>query len=98
MGEKSSSTTTEKVQRVPSPFIILVRPIGADEGWTQLPSPVNALTQVDAKKAAARNLLNDPEYAEIIQGSGLELAAVTVRSFKPAVVKVEPQPAKVTIS
>jgi hypothetical protein len=99
VGSSASATATadEKKARVPSPFVILVRAKGADAAWTQLPSPVQALTQDAAKNIAARSLVNDETYGPTIQGDGLEIAAVTVRSFKPVVVRVEPQPAKVVV-
>lgn len=99
MGSSASAApaSEKKAPRNPSPFVILVRAKGADAAWTQLPSPVQALTQDAAKNVAARALVNDETYGPTIQGDGLEIAAVTVRSFKPVVVRVEPQPAKVVV-
>lgn len=65
--------------------------------WLLHDETVTGRTQDEGKKRAATMLGENPEYAEIIQADGLELAVTSARSFKPQLVKVEPQPAKVVI-
>lgn len=87
---------TEKKDRPVTEFVALVRPTGAD-GWEILDERYSARTQDEAKKLVARGLNEVEEYANHIQGEGLEIAVTSARSFKPVLVKVEPQPAKVVI-
>lgn len=87
---------TEKKERPSTEFVALVRPKGA-EGWEILDATYTARTQDEAKKIVARALNEVEEYAAHIQGEGLEIAVTSARSFKPVLVKVEPQPAKVVI-
>lgn len=77
-------------------FRVFVRAAGGTE-WATLDQTVSGRTQEEAKKKAARVLNDIEEYAAQIQGSGLELAVTSARSFKPVLVKVEPQPAKVVL-
>ncbi len=95
---KTEGEAKEKTPRQPSDFHIFIR-TADDQPWTPLPQTYSALTQDDAKKAAARDLAADgSEFQDIIvNGDGLQVAAVTVRGFKPIVVKVEPQPAKLVL-
>lgn len=86
----------DKTPRPETEFVALVRPVGA-EAYQLLPQKYTGKTQDDAKRQVARALAEVPEWAEHIQGSGLEIAVTSARSFKPVVVKVEPQPAKVVI-
>lgn len=88
----------KKEPRPETVFRVLVRSVGA-ESWLVLPEDQNVTgrTQEEGKKKAARMLSDIEEYAEQIQGNGLELAVTSARSFKPVVVKVEPQPAKVVL-
>lgn len=90
------STDEAKEPRPETTFRVFVRPRGGDV-WTLLDQTVDGRTQDEGKKRAARMLNDIPEYAAQIQGDGLELAVTSARSFKPAVIKVEPQPAKVVI-
>lgn len=86
----------KKEPRPETTFRVFVRPKGAED-WHTLDETVSGRTQEEAKKKAAR-LLNDiEEYSAMIQGDGLELAVTSARSFKPVLVKVEPQPAKVVL-
>lgn len=87
----------DQKDRPATSFRVFVRPAGGDE-WKALDKPVTGRTQDEAKKIAARELGADgSEYAANIQGDGLEIAVCAARSFKPVLVKVEPQPAKVVI-
>jgi hypothetical protein len=84
--------------RKPSQFHIAVQLNGEPENqWKFLDATFEAVTQDDAKRDAARSLVDHPDYGPVIQGDGLKLAAVTARGFKPIVVKVEPQPAKLVL-
>lgn len=96
--EKEAKTDeAEKKPRPITTFRVFVRPAGGVE-WTALSETVDGRTQDEAKKVAARLLgAEGSEYAEHIQGAGLEIAVTSARSFKPVLVKVEPQPAKVVI-
>lgn len=80
-------------------FVALVRPKGEDE-WTLLDERFEGRTQDEAKKVIARTLSADESdggYGEVINGDGLEIAVTSARSFKPVLVKTQPQPAKVVI-
>lgn len=65
--------------------------------WNLHDETVTGRTQDEGKKRAAQSLGERDEYAAVIQGDGLELAVTSARSFKPQLVRVEPQPAKVVI-
>jgi hypothetical protein len=93
---EQETTDEAKEPRPETTFRVFVRPRGGDV-WTLLDQTVDGRTQDEGKKRAARMLNDIPEYAAQIQGDGLELAVTSARSFKPAVIKVEPQPAKVVI-
>ena len=95
--EAPEATADEAKPRPETTFVVLVRPKGT-EPWNLIESRVTAKTQDDAKRQAARLLGEDEEYGAAIQGDGLEIAVTSARSFKPVLVKVEPQPAKVVIS
>lgn len=88
----SDSSTSRK----PTEFRVFVRPKDQDV-WTVLDQTVAGRTQEEAKKKAARLLNGLDVYADEIRGEGLELAVTSARSFKPVLVKVEPQPAKVVL-
>lgn len=77
-------------------FVVLTRTKG-ETLWSVLPTKFVGRTQDEAKRKAARALSEDSEYAPAIQGDGLEIAVTSARSFKPVLVKVEPQPAKVVV-
>lgn len=80
-------------------FVALVRPKGT-EAWTLLEETFQGRTQDEAKKVIARALSADESeggYAEVINADGLEIAVTSARSFKPVLVKTQPQPAKVVI-
>lgn len=98
MGEQTDGGTAvaEKAPRTETDFRVFVRPKGA-ESWTTLDDTVSGRTQDEAKKKAARVLNDIEEYALLIQGDGIELAVTAARSFKPVLVRVEPQPAKVVL-
>lgn len=85
-----------KAPRPETTFRVFVRPKG-EEPWLTLAETVDGRTQDEGKKRAARMLSEVPEYAAMIQGDGLEVAVTSARSFKPQLIKVEPQPAKVVI-
>lgn len=85
-----------KAARSETEFRVFIRPRG-EEAWLTLGKTVSGRTQDEGKKRAARALNEVPEYAAMIQGDGLELAVTSARSFKPQLIKVEPQPAKVVI-
>lgn len=85
-----------KAPRPETAFRVFVRPKG-EAAWVTLDATVSGRTQDEGKKRAARDLNEIPEYAAMIQGDGLELAVTSARSFKPQLIKVEPQPAKVVI-
>ena len=91
-----AEATAEKKDRPITEFVALVRP-HAEESWLVLDQHYSARTQDECKKLVARSLNDEPEYAAHIQGDGLEIAVTSARSFKPVLVKVEPQPAKVVI-
>lgn len=93
---KDGAQKEPKEPRPETEFVALVRPAG-QEAWQQLPQTYTGKTQVDAKREVARALNDVPEWAAHIQGDGLEIVVTSARSFKPVVVKVEPQPAKVVI-
>jgi hypothetical protein len=86
----------KKEARPETEFVALVRPAGT-EAWQHLPQTFQGKTQTDAKKEVARALSEVEEWASHIQGAGLEIVVTSARSFKPVLVKVEPQPAKVVI-
>lgn len=99
MAAVDQEPTTEGEKKEPRPetvFRVLVRSAGA-EAWIVLDDTVSGRTQEEGKKKAARMLSDIEEYAAQIQGNGLELAVTSARSFKPVLVKVEPQPAKVVL-
>lgn len=88
--------SADKKDRPITEFVALVRPKG-ETAWSILSERHSARTQDECKKLVARSLNDQPEYAQHIQGEGLEIAVTSARSFKPVLVKVEPQPAKVVI-
>lgn len=92
----ATEETAEKKERKPSTFIIAVRTKG-ETAWTHLERTFQTITQDDAKRDAARSLVDHEVYGPLIQGDGIELAAVSARGFKPIVVRVEPQPAKLVL-
>lgn len=94
--EAPEKAAEKKEPRPETNFRVFVRAAGADQ-WTTLEQTVAGRTQEEAKKKAARVLNDIEEYAAQIQGAGLELAVTSARSFKPVMVKVEPQPAKVVL-
>lgn len=98
MGEQAEggTATAEKAPRAETDFRVFVRPKG-EATWTTLDETVSGRTQDEAKKKAARVLNDIEEYALLIQGDGIELAVTAARSFKPVLVRVEPQPAKVVL-
>lgn len=91
-----TNADADKKPRPETTFRVFVRAAGATE-WTTLDQTVVGRTQEEAKKKAARVLNDIEQYAEQIRGQGLELAVTSARSFKPVLVKVEPQPAKVVL-
>lgn len=91
-----SGDAPAKKDRTPSTFHIIVRQEGQTD-WTMLEDTQDAITQEDAKRNAAKALVNHEVYGPVIQGAGLELAAVSARGFKPLVVKVEPQEPKLVL-
>lgn len=93
---KGDEPTEKKEPRPETEFVALVRPAGT-EPWQHLPSTFTGKTQTDAKRDVARALAEVPEWQEHINGEGLEIVVTSARSFKPVLVKVEPQPPKVTI-
>jgi hypothetical protein len=88
---------TDAKPRPETTFVVLVRAKG-ETPWNLIQERVTAKTQDDAKKQAARLLGEQEQYRALIEGEGLEIAVTSARSFKPVLVKVEPQPAKVVIS
>lgn len=94
--EKTKDAAEKKEPRPETEFVALVRPVGT-ETYQLLPQNFAGKTQDDAKRQVARALNEVPEWSAHIQGDGLEIAVTSARSFKPVVVKVEPQPAKVVI-
>jgi hypothetical protein len=96
VAEAPAEATEAKEPRPETVFRVFVRSVG-EEAWLALDQTVSGRTQEEAKKKAARMLNDIEEYAAQIQGNGLELAVTSARSFKPVVVKVEPQPAKVVL-
>ncbi len=86
----------EKTPRQETVFRILSRAKG-EELWRVHDETVTGRTQDEGKKRAALLLGKRDEYRALIEGDGLELAVTSARSFKPQLVKVEPQPAKVVI-
>lgn len=94
-GTKTPDAVEKKPRSVTS-FVVFTRNAG-DTVWGTLPAPVSGRTQDEAKRNAARTLSADPAYADQINGDGLELAVAPARSFRPVVIKVEPQPAKVVL-
>jgi hypothetical protein len=86
----------DKTPRQETVFRVLSRAKG-EELWRVHDDTVTGRTQDEGKKRAAVMLGEREEYAAVIQGDGLELAVTSARSFKPQLVKVEPQPAKVVI-
>lgn len=68
-----------------------------EELWRVHDETVDGRTQDEGKKRAAVKLGEQDAYRALIEGDGLELAVTSARSFKPQLVKVEPQPAKVVI-
>lgn len=93
---EAPAEATEKKVRPVTTFRVFVRAKGEDT-WEVLDQTVDGRTQEEAKKHAARMLNDIEQYAALIQGDGLELAVTSARSFKPVLVKVEPQPAKVVL-
>lgn len=97
--EKPKDAAADKPKTEPrkaSKFNILVR-TKDEPTWTLLPKQYEAVTQDDAKRDAARELAADgSDYQAVILGDGLQLVASTARGWKPIVVKVEPQPPKLT--
>jgi hypothetical protein len=93
-GEKADKA--EKKQRPETEFVALIRPRG-QENWQLIPSRYTGKNQDDAKRQVARALAEIDEWRAHIEGDGLEIAVTSARSFKPVLVKVEPQPAKVVI-
>ncbi len=94
-----AAATEEKVKTPPrsaTTFVVFVRPKGEVQ-WTLLEKTYDGKTQDEGKRNAARGLGEDEHYASFIQNDGLEIAVTSARSFKPVLVKVEPQPAKVVI-
>lgn len=94
--DTAAEATAEKTPRPETTFVVFVRAKG-DELWALDSEKVTAKTQDEAKRAAARGLGEQEQYAALIQGDGLEIAVTSARSFKPVLVKVEPQPSKVVI-
>lgn len=92
----SEQNGDEKAPRPETTFVVLTRAAGS-EAWTTLDEHFVGRTQDEAKRKAARALSESAEYGPIIQGDGLEIAVTSARSFKPVLVKVEPQPAKVVV-
>lgn len=93
---EKEKTAEKKEARAETEFVAFVRPSGQD-AWQLLDQHFQGKTQDDAKRQVARALSEVPEWSAHIQGSGLEIAVTSARSFKPVIVKVEPQPAKVVI-
>lgn len=90
------SVEDSKEPRPETTFRIFTRPKG-ETLWQLHDATVDGRTQDEGKKRAARMLGEDSEYQALIEGDGIELAVCSARSFKPQLVKVEPQPAKVVI-
>lgn len=95
MSETKAAEATEK-PRPETTFVVLTRTKG-EVAWNVLDTKYVGRTQDEAKRKAARALSEHPDYAPSIQGDGLEIAVTSARSFKPVLVKVEPQPAKVVV-
>lgn len=90
------SDAEKTAPRPETTFVVFTRAKG-DETWSILGEQYVGRTQDEAKRKAARALSDSDEYGPIIQGDGLEIAVTSARSFKPVLVKVEPQPAKVVV-
>lgn len=95
MSDAKAPEAAEK-PRPETTFVVFTRTKG-ETAWNIIPKTYVGRTQDEAKRKAARALSEDADYAPAIQGDGLEIAVTSARSFKPVLVKVEPQPAKVVV-
>lgn len=110
-GSKGSKAEANGTPRTPSEFTTFVTlkegqvdlndlPEGS-RVWVELPGTQPGLTQDHAKKAAAQAIHagaeNQFKAAIQVEGSGVEITAVSHRIWQPLPVKVEPQPPKLQV-
>jgi hypothetical protein len=93
--ELGSATESEKNarSRKDATYRVFVSSPG-QESWSPTELFVTTTNREQAETKAARLLEENPDYRDLVQGEGVGMWLVV--SYKPLIVRAEPQPSKVT--